>query len=44
MKASKTSIGRSVDQPDPKVRFYLFHGQDEAGSRALGSIAHDADL
>jgi len=36
VKASKTSIGRSVDQPDPKVRFYLFHGQDEAGSRALG--------
>jgi len=36
VKASKASIGRSVDQPDPKVRFYLFHGQDEAGSRALG--------
>jgi DNA polymerase-3 subunit delta len=36
VKASKASIGRSVDQPDPKVRFYLFWGQDEAGSRALG--------
>ena len=36
MKASKASVGRSVDQPDPKVRFYLFHGQDEAQARALG--------
>lgn len=35
MKASKASIARSVDQPDPAVRFYLFHGADEAGSRAL---------
>ena len=35
MKASKTSIGRSVDQPSADIRFYLFHGQDEAGSRAL---------
>lgn len=37
MKASKSSIGRSVDQPDPKVRFYLFLGQDGAQSRALAS-------
>ena len=36
MKASKASIGRSVDQPDTSIRFYLFHGPDEAGSRALG--------
>ena len=36
MKAVKGSIGRSVDQPDPKVRFYLFHGPDEAQSSALG--------
>ena len=35
MKASKTSIGRSVDQPNPDIRFYLFHGPDEAQSRAL---------
>ena len=35
MKSSKASIGRSVDQPDPKVRFYLFLGPDEAQSRAL---------
>jgi DNA polymerase-3 subunit delta len=37
VKASKQSIGRSVDQPDPKIRFYLFHGPDEAQSRALGA-------
>lgn len=37
MKASKSSIGRSVDQPDPKVRFYLFLGPDEAQSRALAT-------
>jgi DNA polymerase-3 subunit delta len=36
VKASKQSISRSVDQPDSKVRFYLFHGPDEAQSRALG--------
>ena len=35
MKAIKSSIGRSVDEPDPKVRFYLFHGADEAQSSAL---------
>jgi DNA polymerase-3 subunit delta len=37
VKASKASIGRSVDQPDPKIRFYLFLGPDEAQSRALGA-------
>lgn len=35
MKASKTSIGRAVDQPAAEVRFYLFHGPDDAQSRAL---------
>lgn len=35
MKASKGSIGRAVDQPDPKVRFYLFYGPDEGQSRGL---------
>ena len=35
MKAVKASLGRALDQPDPAVRFYLFHGPDEAGSRAL---------
>ena len=36
MKASKGSIARSLDQPDAKIRFYLFHGPDDAQSRALG--------
>lgn len=37
MKASKASIGRAVDQPGEAIRFYLFHGPDEAQSRALGA-------
>ena len=37
MKANKSSVGRAVDQPDPKVRFYLFAGQDEAQSRSLAA-------
>ena len=37
MKASKSTVGRSVDQPDSKTRFYLFHGQDDAQSRALAT-------
>ncbi len=36
MKASKQSIGRTVDQPGADIRFYLFHGPDDAQSRALG--------
>ena len=36
MKSIKGSIGRAVDEPDPKVRFYLFHGTDESQSSALG--------
>lgn len=36
MKSAKGSIGRSVDQPDPEIRFYLFHGSDESQSSALG--------
>ena len=36
MKSVKGSIGRSVDEPDPRIRFYLFHGADEAESTALG--------
>ena len=36
MKASKSSIVRAVEQPDPKLRFYLLHGPDDAQSRALG--------
>jgi len=37
LKASKQSIGRAVDQPNPDVRFYLFHGPDDAQSRSLGA-------
>jgi DNA polymerase-3 subunit delta len=35
VKASKANIGRTVDQPNPDTRFYLFYGPDEAQSRAL---------
>ena len=42
MKASKQSVGRAVDQPDARVRFYLFHGPDDAQSRALGKRLVDA--
>jgi DNA polymerase III subunit delta len=35
VKAARGSIIRSVDQPDRSLRFYLFHGPDESGSRAL---------
>lgn len=35
MKAVKASLGQALDRPDPSIRFYLFHGQDDAGSRAL---------
>jgi len=35
MKAVKASLARLLERPDPAVRFYLFHGPDEAGSRAL---------
>jgi DNA polymerase-3 subunit delta len=37
VKANRSSVGRSVDQPDAKVRFYLFCGPDEAQSRALAA-------
>jgi DNA polymerase-3 subunit delta len=36
VKATKATIARAVDQPSPDVRLYLFHGPDEAQSRALG--------
>lgn len=35
MKAAKASLGRALDQPDRATRLFLFHGPDEAGSRAL---------
>jgi DNA polymerase-3 subunit delta len=37
VKASKASIARAVDQPAADLRFYLFHGPDEAQSRALAA-------
>lgn len=37
MKVAKGAIDRTVDRPDPDVRFYLFYGEDEAGSRALAN-------
>jgi len=37
VKATATTIGRTVDQPNPATRFYLFHGPDESQSRALGA-------
>jgi DNA polymerase-3 subunit delta len=37
VKASKSNIGRAVDQPAAPVRFYLFHGPDEGQSRALAA-------
>ena len=36
MRATKGSIGAALDRPEPSIRFYLFHGADEPGSRALG--------
>lgn len=35
MKAAKGNIARAVEQPDPKIRFYLFLGEDQAQSRGL---------
>ena len=35
MKAVRANLARALDRPDPAIRFYLFHGPDEAGSRAL---------
>ena len=35
MKAVKGSLGGALERPDPAIRFYLFYGPDEAGSRAL---------
>lgn len=36
MKIARGGVARAVDRPDPEVRFYLFHGPDEAQSQALG--------
>lgn len=34
MKLAGAALARAISQPDPAVRFYLFYGPDEAGSRA----------
>ena len=35
MKAAKGGLASALDRPPPELRFYLFHGPDEAGSRGL---------
>ena len=35
MKAVKGSLAGALERPDPAIRFYLFYGPDESGSRAL---------
>ncbi len=35
MKAVKASLNAALDRPASNIRFYLFYGPDEAGSRAL---------
>ena len=42
MKASKSSIGRALDEPRADIRLYLFHGPDEGQSRALAARLLDA--
>jgi DNA polymerase-3 subunit delta len=37
VKATKANVGRAVDRPSGQTRFYLFHGPDEAQSRALAA-------
>jgi DNA polymerase-3 subunit delta len=37
VRAAKGSLSGALDRPDPKIRFYLFLGPDEAQSRALAS-------
>ena len=37
MKATRVNIARLLDQPEGDVRLYLFHGPDEAQSRAHGT-------
>ena len=41
MKLTKANLGRALDQPGRDVRFYLFHGPDEAQSRALATRLAD---
>ena len=36
MKSARGTLSRSLDRPDPDIRFYLFYGPDEGQSRAHG--------
>jgi len=42
VKSTRTTIGRSIERPDPNIRFYLFHGPDEAQSRGLAMRLTDS--
>lgn len=35
VKADKSKLARSLDVPDPAIRFFLFHGEEQSGSQAL---------
>jgi len=37
VKFNGPAIGRVIDRPDPAIRFYLFYGPDDAGSRHLAT-------
>ena len=37
MKAVKAGLAKALERPDLAIRFYLFYGPDEAGSRALAN-------
>jgi DNA polymerase-3 subunit delta len=48
VKATRPQVERALKTPDPGVRFFLFHGPDEAASRALArslavSLGPDAE-
>ena len=42
MKSGRGQFPAAAERPDPKVRLYLFHGPDEANSRALGKRLQQA--
>lgn len=38
MKATRAQIERALKAPDPHIRYFLLHGPDEAGSRAMAKL------
>ena len=42
--ATAITTGAAVDRPDPDRRFYLFHGPDESGSRALAQRSSQPEM